>query len=72
MVLQSAHAESATLANLKWRLPTELPCIQETTPLKYKNLDGRGIHSVPVKYSTVPAKNLTNILAFNFFEQLGV
>ena len=49
-----------------------MPRIQETTPLKYKNLDGRGIHSVPVKYSTVPAKNLTNILAFNFFEQLGV
>ena len=45
----------------EWRLPTELPRIQETTS-----------HSVPVKYSTVPAKNLTYILAVNFFEQLGV
>ena len=49
-----------------------MPRIQETTPLTYKNLDGHGIHSVPVKYSTVPAKNLTSILAFKFFEQLGI
>ena len=48
VVLKSAHVQSVTLANPRWRLSTEMPRIQETTPLMYKNLDGHCIHSVPV------------------------
>ena len=31
-----------------------------------KNLAGHGIHNLPFKFSTVPVKNLTSILAFKF------
>lgn len=37
-VLQSAHAQRATLANQTWRLQAELPRIHATTPLPYQNL----------------------------------
>ena len=67
------HAQSATFRNPKWRqererltIVAELPRIHATTPLPYKNLDGEGVCSVPVKFSTVPAKNLSPIWAFKF------
>ena len=73
MALQSVHAQSATLRNPNWRqereslrIVAELPLIHATTPLPCKNLDGQGVHSAPVKFSTVPAKNWSSILAFKF------
>jgi len=33
-VLRSVHAQSATEANAKWRLPAELPRIHATAPFR--------------------------------------
>ena len=33
-----------------------LPRIHATMPLPCKNLEDQGVHSAPVKFSTVPAK----------------
>ena len=42
----------------------ELFGIHVTTPLPCKYLDGQGVHSQPVKFSTVPVKILSPIWAF--------
>ena len=44
-----------TSANFKWCLPTKLPRIHVSAPWSYKNLFGYGVHTAPVKFSTVPA-----------------
>ena len=44
-----------TSANFKWCLPTKLPRIHVSAPWSYKNLFGYGVHTAPVKFSTVLA-----------------
>ena len=69
MVLPHTYAQSATLANPKWRLRsgvTTHPC-NHAFPA-YKHSDVSGIDTSPVKHSNVLAPNkLTLILAFNFW-----
>ena len=55
LVLPSADAQSANIANPNWRLPAQLPRIHATASLLYEILDGHGVHNAPVKFSTVPA-----------------
>ena len=64
MVLLSANAQSTTF-------PAELPRIHATTPLPYKNLDGQGGHTAPVKFSAVPAKNSSSNLDVEFLYGLA-
>lgn len=71
-LLPSTHAKSATSANPKWRLSTELPCIYETTPSPPKNVHGYSAHNAHVKFSTVPAKKMNSILAFKYFKARGL
>ena len=47
VVSPSVHAQSATL-------PTDLSRIDATTRFAVKNLDGRGVHTTLVKFSTAP------------------
>ena len=55
VVFSSANVQSAALANPKRRLPAEVPSIHSTTRLPYKNVDGQGVHTWPVKFLTVSA-----------------
>lgn len=54
---------AATLANPKWRLQAELR-IYATTPLPHKNFVADGVDIALVKFSIVPANNLTSIFVF--------
>ena len=79
MVLPYIHVQSATLRNPKWRpererltIVAELPRVPATTPLPCKNLEGQGVHSAPVKFSIVPAKNSSPILGHQIIEWQGV
>ena len=59
----TVYAQSATLANPKWRLQAELR-IDATTPLPHKNFIAGGVDIAPVKFSIVPANNLASIFVF--------
>ena len=59
----TVYAQSATLANPKWRLQAELR-IDTTRPLPHKNFVADGVDIAPVKFSIVPANNLTSIFVF--------
>ena len=54
LTLLSVHAQSATLPNLR-------------TPLPYKNLDGQGVYTDPLKFSNAAAKSSCSILELEIF-----
>ena len=59
----TVYAQSAILAKPKWRLQAELR-IDVTTPLPHKNFVADDVDTALVKFSIVPANNLTSIFVF--------
>ena len=59
LFIPGRHAQNSGVEIAKW-------CIHATTPLPHIDLNGNGVHTAPVKFSTVPAQNLISSLALGF------
>ena len=64
----TVYAQSTTLAKPKWRLQAELR-IDVTTPLPHKNFVPDGVDIALVKFSIVPANNLTSIFVYKILNR---